>query len=134
MFIRKLLTPSSIPVMLGIGLGWVIFLIGCGTSIKYAHVLTSKDQMWTIPQGTKFYATQKPKYENVTEFTADDDLAIVYKGKLLELEKEANKQAFEAKEKGTEIGIKLGGTVALFGLIVFLFIERLFSWLFRKKS
>ena len=61
-------------------------------------------------------AIQKPKYAELTEFAADEDLAVIYKGSLLELEQEANSRAIKsaraAKTKGAVFG-SLGSILAI---------------------
>jgi hypothetical protein len=95
-----------------------VFCSGCfGAKGSLPTVLTQKEMMWTIPAGQKFTAIQKPAYPKPTEFVvADDDLAVLYKGNLLEVEKEANrravKQARTAKTQGAVLGI-IGSILAL---------------------
>ena len=58
-------------------IGLLVFASGCLTLGRGSGILTSKEQQWTIPKDTKFYAIQTPKYKQLTEFTAEDDLAVV---------------------------------------------------------
>jgi len=73
--------------------------------------------MWIVPSGTTFKAVQPPKYNQLTEFTADDDLALVYKGSLVEMEIKANNKAFKAADQARTKGVVLGGVGSLLALL-----------------
>ena len=69
--------------------------------------------MWTIPKGEEFTALKDRKKVKVT---ADEDLIVLYKGKLLELEKEASRKAVRrAKFSKRNIALvsSLGSLLAL---------------------
>jgi len=67
-----------------------IFLCGCLTTKPRPNpVLTSKEESWYIPKGTEFQAKKKPTEPTIT-VKAEDDLMVLYFGKYLELEKQAN--------------------------------------------
>jgi len=63
------------------------FLSGCATT--GSPILTSKEEMWYIPTGTTFQAKKEPS-ESLKTYQAQDDLMVLYKGKYLELERQAN--------------------------------------------
>uniref|UniRef100_A0A6H1ZAA7 Uncharacterized protein n=1 Tax=viral metagenome TaxID=1070528 RepID=A0A6H1ZAA7_9ZZZZ len=69
-----------------------------------------------MPKGVEFQALQLPAYKELTKFIADEDLAVLYKGSLLELEEEANRRVFKTarakKKEGTLLGI-IGSISAL---------------------
>lgn len=101
----------------------VLLIAGCGKSVQaikndLPSVITSRDQQWTIPKGIAFKAIQKPAYKELTEFIAEADLAVLYKGNLLDLEKEANRKAIKmargARMNGALIGI-IGSLVSIIG-------------------
>ena len=65
-----------------------LFLVGCATS--KSPILTSKEESWYIPKGEVFQAKKKPSEALIT-YKADDDLMVLYMGKYLEVEKQADK-------------------------------------------
>lgn len=70
-------------------IGFLALLIsGCITT-KPNPILTSSEESWYIPQGTKFEAKKKLE-ETLKTYIAEDDLIVLYFGKYLELEKQAN--------------------------------------------
>jgi hypothetical protein len=95
-----------IPIML-----LVVFCSGCAMIAKSSlpTILVSNEQQWTIEKGQEFTAIQKPKFKTPTKFIADEDLAVLYKGNLLELEQEANRRAINAARAGKKTGALLGG-------------------------
>jgi len=98
---------------------FALLVIGCSTfKQKLPTILTSKEQQWTIPMGVAFKAIQKPAYPNLTEFiVTDGDLAIIYKGNLLELEQEANRRAVKAARAGKQQGAIWGAITSLLTLL-----------------
>ena len=104
-------------------IGLLVFASGCLTLGRGSGILTSKEQQWTIPKDTKFYAIQTPKYKQLTEFTAEDDLAVLYKGKLIELEKDANDRAFKLAEQAKIKGI-LWGAIPTILLLLTIVLKR----------
>ena len=96
--------------------GLLFFASGCASLGLNQGILISREQQWTIPKGVEFKAIQKPTYTELTGFIADEDLAIVYKGTLIELEEEANRRAIKAgrtaKTKGALFG-SLGSLLAI---------------------
>ena len=89
----------------------MLFLViaGCATTKStLPTVLTSKDVMWTIPAGTAFKAIQKPTYPKLHEFIVTDDLSVIYKGNLLELEQEANTKVVKATASAKTTGAFMG--------------------------
>ena len=114
-------------------LAQLLFVSGCVSLEPRSGILTSKEQMWTIPAGTKFTAIQAPKYSTPKEFAADEDLAVLYKGKLLELEVEADSRAFKAADQARTRGLWLGILGSLLALIAGLVIKAIFSKVFAVK-
>lgn len=96
----------------------LFLLIGCTMlQPKLPTILTSKEQQWTIPAGVEFQAIQKPAYPKLTKFiVTDGDLAVVYKGSLLELEQEANRRVVKASRAARQQGAMLGviGSIVTF--------------------
>jgi hypothetical protein len=70
-------------------LGLIVMIAGCATTYKPA-ILTSKEESWYIPKGTEFQA-KKTATDTLTKYQAGDDLMVLYMGKYLEVEKQANK-------------------------------------------
>lgn len=102
----------------------VLSLVGCASKKKLPAVLTSKDLMWTIPKGTTFKAIQKPQYKELTEFVVpDDDLAVIYKGSLLELEESANRRVASTARSSAIKGGIIGLLGSLFSIIA-VFLKR----------
>ena len=105
-----------------------LFLVGCVSTGVKPTVLTSKEQMWTIPAGATFQATQAPTYKKITTFVAPEDLSVIYKGKLLELEQAADKKVIDTSRAAKQTGIIWGalGTIVtvLGGLITKFFINK----------
>lgn len=67
-------------------IGLIVMIAGCATS---QAILTSKEESWYIPKGTEFEAKKKPT-DALTKYKAEDDLMVLYMGKYLEVEKQAN--------------------------------------------
>lgn len=63
-------------------------LQGCITT-KPNPILTSKEESWYIPKGITFQAKKKPE-EQLKTYVAEDDLMVIYMGKYLEIEHQAN--------------------------------------------
>ena len=87
---------------------------------KESRILISREQQWTIPKGTEFYATQKPKHKNLTLFVAEDDLKVIYAGELMRLEMEATETAFVVARQEK----KITAFLTILGLIFFLILKR----------
>src|SRR3990167_498692 len=88
-------------------------IIGCGITQqqvkdKLPTVLTSENLQWTIPAGTLFKAIQKPTYPTLTEFSVPNDLVVLHKGNLIELEKEANRKAIKGARRARMNGMMWG--------------------------
>lgn len=88
----------------------LLFCVGCSLTRGNApSTLTSSEEQFTIPAGTTFQAIQKPKFSVLTSFTAKNDLVVLDKGNLLELEQSANAKLLKgtrtAKTKGIMWGI-----------------------------
>ena len=67
-----------------------VLLMGCGsTGLKPNPILTSKEMSWYIPKGIEFQAKRTAEDE-LTTYKAEDDLMVLYMGKYLEVEKQAN--------------------------------------------
>ena len=81
-------------------------------------VLTSKERYWTIRKGDKFTAIQIPEFKTPTEFIADADMSVVYKGKLLELQEEANKKGFIRDKIAKRNNVIFGGAGVSFSAIL----------------
>lgn len=64
--------------------------------------MISRDTVWTIPQGQEFTANLDGKQG---KYVADEDLIIMYKGKLLELQEEANERSFAVSPKENKGGV-----------------------------
>ena len=111
----------------------VLLLSGCASlQSKLPTVLTSKEVQWTIPAGVEFQAIQKPAYPKLSKFiVADGDLAVIYKGTLLELEQEANFRAIKAARSGKKQGAIWGSIGSLISLLGALFAK---NKLFKKKE
>lgn len=113
----------------------LLFLGGCSYFTPKPNlptVLTSREQMWTIPKGVAFKAIQKPAYPTLTEFMVpDDDLKVIYAGNLLELEQEANNRAVKAAKGAKVQGALLGSIGSFLTLLAGLFAK---NNLFKKKE
>jgi hypothetical protein len=68
---------------------FAILLSGCFTT-RPTPILTSSEQSWYIPKDTVFQAKKKAT-EPLLSLKAEDDLIVLYMGKYLELEKQADK-------------------------------------------
>jgi len=115
----------------------VLFCSGCATIAKsqLPTILTSKEQQWTIPKGTPFKAIQKPTYPTLTEFiVTDDDLAVIYKGNLLELEQEANRRAIKAARDARTKGAVMGSIGSLLAIISSLIGKGIWNRVTKKKK
>lgn len=97
----------------------VFLCSGCAmlAKMQLPTVLVSNELQWTIPKGTEFVAMQKPKYPKLTKFTADEDLAIVYKGNLLELEQEADARVIKAARAAKVKGVVFGGLGSILAIV-----------------
>lgn len=106
------------PAMIGLLL---VSVSGCALLGHRSVVLTSKDETWTIPKGATFNAVQTPDIKEITEFIAPDDLVVMYKGNLLELQEEANERVFKevnnAKKKGKILAL-ITGIIGLAGGLI----------------
>ena len=100
---RNLLTLWLVMILTGL----LLSAPGCARFGKNSLILTTKDRLWIIPQGTSFKAVINDKTP-LTEYIADDDLVVMYKGNLLELEKEANKRVIGATRSAKKQGALLG--------------------------
>jgi len=99
----------------------VLGLSGCVSLGRGSHILVSDEQMWTIPKGTPFTATQKPTVPEPQQFQVDNsDLKVVYPGKLADLQEEANENAFKMAEKAKTRGLVTGGISAFLGMFLIL--------------
>lgn len=113
-------------LLAGILIGLMLQAQGCASFGKTSKqiVLVSKDLSWRIPQGAKFEAIQTPNHPELTEFVAPDDLTVIYSGRLLELEKEANERVVKQAGKSKKQGVLIGSIGSLFaflsGLIAYL--------------
>jgi hypothetical protein len=81
--------------------------------------LTSRDRTWIIPKDIPFQALGDDK--KLATYSINDDLLVIYKGRYLELEKEADLKILKTKKEGnsratllTSIGTVLGGVVTFF--------------------
>ena len=85
---------------------WILagLFVFCGCAhVKLGDtVLTSKDLIWFIPEGSKFEAIQPPRFKDITTFVADDDLVVMYKGSYLDLISKSNDK-FLAKIKADKV-------------------------------
>jgi hypothetical protein len=110
---------------------------GCAMLAKASlpTILVSSEQQWTIPAGTPFKAIQLPVTKELKEFIVTDaDLAVLYKGNLLELEEEANSRAIKAARTAKTTGIAWGAIGTLItALGAFLAKMGINSW-FQKKT
>ena len=75
---------------------------------------------YVIPQGTPV-SVVNPNGSNIIEIQADEDLIAIYKGTLLDLEKEANKRVLGEKTSGKKKALWATGITALFAAIGGLF-------------
>lgn len=66
----------------------LLLVSGCFTT-KPNPILTSKEESWYIPKGIEFQAKKKPE-EALKTYKAEDDLMVLYMGKYLEVERQAN--------------------------------------------
>jgi len=112
----------------------VLLLSGCATlQSKLPTVLVTSELQWTIPAGVTFKAIQKPAYPKLTEFTvADQELVIISKGNLLELEQEANNRAIKAARGAKKEGVIWGSIGSLLAFLSALVAK--FKLLKRKES
>ena len=92
---------------------------GClGSGSRYV-TLTDRDQVYVIPQSTPI-TVANPNNKGTIEIQADEDLVALYRGTLLELEKEANKRVLgnktSTKKKMTIAGVVTAVFAAIGGL------------------
>ena len=95
----------------------LVSVAGCRILGKKSVILISKDLVWTIPKGETFRAIQRPAYPKITDFVADEALSILYQGKLLELEKEANDRAFKQAKVAKKQGMLIGTVGSIFAFL-----------------
>jgi len=88
---------------------------------KHYTVLTSKDLVWIIPKGAKFQAIQPPRYKKLTDFVADSDLIVLYKGKYMELVKESNDRFLKRIRAERYRAIGIGSLASLLSFLGGLF-------------
>lgn len=96
----------------------LLFLVGCvHFRPKQYAVLTSKDLVWIIPKGAKFQAIQPPLYKDLTEFVADSDLIVLYKGKYMELVRESNSRFLKRLKAERYKAVGLGSLASLLSFL-----------------
>ena len=76
--------------------------------------------VYVVPQATPINVLN-PNGSNLIEIQADEDLVCLYKGTLLDLEKEANKRVLGEKTSGKKKALWATGITALFAAIGGLF-------------
>jgi hypothetical protein len=99
---------------------------------KQGVILTSSQQQWIIHKGDSFKATQDPK-EPARQFVAGDDLVVMYKGKLEELEKAADSRMFTAADAAKTKGLVFGAIASLLTLFAGIYLKGLAEKIFKPK-
>lgn len=94
----------------------VFVLNGCAVfKTQEISYLTNKDETWIIPKGEPFNAIANDG--KLAQRRALDDLVVLYKGKLLELEKEADMRVLKMVKKGNNKAV-LSGVGTLIASVV----------------
>ena len=120
-----LITMISLPLLLA---------SGCAISGKRSGILSSREQQWTIPAGTTFKGMQRPIIKDPVDVIAEEDMAVLYKGKLLELEKAADARAFKAADTAKTQGMVLGIVGALLAAFAAAMGKGLWDRISKKKT
>lgn len=100
-------------------------LTGCASFTKLnTTYLISKDRTWIIPKDTPFKALGDDK--KIQEYSINADLLVIYKGRYLELEKEANIRALKIKKDSKKNTAIFSGLGTLLGALI--------AYFFKKKK
>jgi len=85
---------------------------GCGTQSKF-YTLTSRDVTYTVPQGQKITVIDPNNQTHTIEIAADEPLVCMYRGSLLELEKDANRRVIgvPANNKKNALWAGIGASI-----------------------
>jgi len=113
----------------------LLFFVGCARfATRHYTVLTSKDLVWIVPKGAKFQAIQPPQYKDLTEFVADSDLIVLYKGKYMELVRESNDKFLKRIKAERYKAVGIGSLVSLLSFLGGLFSRKRKGKKRRKSS
>ncbi|MFH1444968.1 MAG: hypothetical protein ABIF08_00635 [Nanoarchaeota archaeon] len=99
-----------------------VCLSGCFSRPFVPIYLTNRDEVLIIPRGETFNAIGDD--DKLSKHTALDDLVVLYKGKLLELEKEADMKVLNIKKSGNTKAVASVVGTSIAAIIVGIFMKK----------